>query len=121
MGGADQGRVPVEEKVGVGLAVETPDAAAELVELRQTEAVRALDDQRVAVRDVEAGLDDRRADEDVVLARDEGRHHFLELARRHLAMADDDAGLRQQRGQAFGDGLDGLHAVVQVEDLAAAG
>jgi hypothetical protein len=48
-----------------------PDAAADLVELREAEAVGALDDDRVAVGDVDARLDDRGAHEHVVAAGDE--------------------------------------------------
>ena len=36
-------------------------------------------------------------------------------------MAHDDARLGEQRGESFGDGLNGLDAVVEVEDLATAG
>ena len=36
-------------------------------------------------------------------------------------MPDDDTGLREKGGEAFGDGLDGFHAIVQVENLAATG
>ena len=121
VGRADQRGVPVEEEVGVGLAVEASHAPSQLVELGEAEPVRAFDDERVAVRDVQSGLDDGRADEHVEFAGDEGGHDFLELARRHLAVAHDDARLGHERGDPFRDGLDGLDTVVQVEDLAAPG
>ena len=54
-----------------------------------------------------------------MLARDERRHHLLEPARGHLAMAHHDARLGHERGEAFRDALDRLDAVVQVEHLAA--
>ncbi len=38
---------PGVEQVGVGLVVRAPDAAAQLVQLRQAEAVRAVDDDGV--------------------------------------------------------------------------
>ena len=59
---------PVEQ-VRVRPPRRPPDAAAELVELGQPERVRPVDDDRVGVRDVQPRLDDRRADEDVGLAR----------------------------------------------------
>ncbi len=86
----DQARVAVEEEVGVGLVFETAHASAELVELREAEAVRAFDDDRVAVGDIEAGLDDRGADEDLMFACDEIGHLTLEFVLVHLAVADAD-------------------------------
>ena len=56
------------EQVRVRAPRGAPDPAAELVELGEPERVRPVDDDRVRVRDVEAGLDDRRAHEDVRLA-----------------------------------------------------
>ena len=80
---------PVEE-VRVGAAVRAADPAAELVELRQAERVGADDDDRVRVRDVEARLDDRRADQDVEAPLGEVEHHPLEHALRHLPVTDGD-------------------------------
>ena len=54
-----------------------------------------------------------------MLARDERRHHLLELAGGHLAVAHHDARLGHERGEAFRDALDRLDAVVEVEHLAA--
>ena len=45
-------------------------------------SVGAVDEHRVGARDVEAPLDDRRADQHVELAVDEVDHHLLELALR---------------------------------------
>ena len=80
-----------DDQVAERALARAADAAAQLVELRQPEAIGVVDDHRVGARDVEAGLDDRRADEDVVAAVDEVDHHLLELALRHLAVADRDA------------------------------
>ena len=81
----------MQEEVGVGLTIETADATTQLIELREAEPVGALDDQGVAVRDVESGLDDGRTYEHVVLAGDKRRHDFLQLSGGHLAMTHDDA------------------------------
>ena len=56
------------EQVGVGPLAAPADPAPQLVELAQPEQVGPLDDERVHRRHVDAGLDDRRADEDVVVA-----------------------------------------------------
>ena len=73
----------VVEEVRVGLLGAATDAAAQLVELREAERARAVDDDRVHVRDVEAGFDDRRAHEDVVVLVGKVNHHPLEPAQEH--------------------------------------
>ena len=50
----------------------------------------------------------------------EVEHHELELALRHLAVADAHLGLGQQLAQIFGHRLDVLDAIVDEIDLAAA-
>ena len=96
------------------------DAAAQLVELREPEQVGAVDDERVHRRHVEAALDDRRADEHVVLAVGEVEHDPLEPALVHLPVRDRDARLGHEVAHLLGDVLDVLHPVVDVEDLALA-
>ena len=108
------------EQVRVRLMVRAADAAAQLVQLRQAQAIGAIDDDGVGRRDIDAALDDRRADQHVELAMVEIEHHLLELALRHLPMADAHFGLRQQLAQVFGHGLDVLDAIVDEIDLAAA-
>ena len=100
--------------------VRAADAAAQLVQLREPQTIGAIDDDRIGRRDVDAALDDRRADEHVELAVIEVEHHELELALRHLAVADAHVGLGQQLAQVFGHRLDVLDAVVDEVDLAAA-
>ena len=75
---------------------------------------------RVAERDVEAVLDDGGGDENVGLVMHELQHHFFEFGFPHLAVADDDARLRNQFLQLGGDLPDALDAVVDEVDLAAA-
>ena len=84
------------------------------------EQVGPVDDQRVDRRHVDARLDDRRADEHVVLALPEVEHDLLERALVHLAVGDGDAGLGHQLAQVGGHVLDVLHPVVHEEDLALA-
>ena len=108
------------EQVGVGAPRRPPDPAAELVQLGQPERVGAVDDDRVGVRDVEPGFDDRGAHQDVGGAVGEGDHHLLERALGHLAVADHEADARQHPAQLLGLGLDRLDPVVDVEDLPAA-
>ena len=59
-----------DEQVGVRRLVAPAHAAAQLVELREPVRFRAVDQDRVRARDVEAVLDDRRREQDVRLARE---------------------------------------------------
>ena len=99
-GDVEQAGVAVEQQVGVGLVLEPAHPAAQLIELRKPEAVGALDDEGVAVRDIEPALDDRRADQHLVLAGDELRHDPLQPGGVHLAVADAEGDVRHQRPQA---------------------
>ena len=65
----------IVKKVRVRPAARAADAAAQLVELREPETIRALDHYRVHVGDVETRLDDGRADEHVELGGLEVHHH----------------------------------------------
>ena len=112
-------RVGVEE-VGVGGDVRAADPPADLVELAQPEGVGALDDQRVGLRDVDPGLDDRRRDEHVGVAGEERVHALLEVALAHLAVGDEEPQARAELAELLADLLDRLDAVVEVERLAAA-
>ena len=77
-------------QVGIGAQLRSPDAAAQLVELREAEAVGAMDDEGVGARDVEPALDDRRREQHVVLALVEGAHPLLDLGRAHLPVRGDE-------------------------------
>ena len=104
----------------MGAAVRAADPSAQLVELGEAEGVGAHDDDRVRVRDVEAGLDDRRAHEHVELPVVEVEHHALEHPLGHLPVTDGDARRRHEPPNPLGCRLDRLDAVVDVEDLPAA-
>ena len=90
-----------EQRIGAHLGA--PDAAAQLVELRQAEHVGAVHDQRVGGRNVEAGFDDGRRQQHVVLAVVEGVHDVVEFARRHLAVGDRDLQFRHDSLQELLD------------------
>ena len=62
------------EQEAVRLVAAAPDATAQLVQLREAEAVGVLDHHRGRVRDVDADLDHRRRDEDVHLGGGERAH-----------------------------------------------
>ena len=50
------------------MAARTAHAAADLVQLRKAQPVGVLDDERVDVRDINAGFNDGRADENLNFA-----------------------------------------------------
>ena len=109
-----------EEQVGVGPLPGPADPAPQLVELAEAEQVGPVDDERVHRRHVDARLDDRRADEHVVLALPEVEHDLLERALVHLAVGDGDARLGHEVAHVARGVLDVLHPVVHVEHLALA-
>ena len=78
----------------IGAQFRAADAAAQLIELRQAEAVGAMHDQRVRGRNIETGFDDRGGEQHIVFAVVEGRHDVVERARRHLPVRHRDAHFR---------------------------
>ena len=80
------------------------DPATDLVELRESELVGALNDEGVGLRDVEPRLDDAGGDQDVGLPADEREHHVLELVFGHAAVGHEHRELRhaaRTRSAAF--------------------
>ena len=84
----------VAEQQAVALVGAAADAPAELVELRESEAVGAFDHHHRRVRDVDADFDDGGRDEDVGVAVAEAAHHFVLLLRRHAAVQQLEAQVR---------------------------
>ncbi len=74
----------------------TTDASAQLMQLREAEAVGAIDDDRVRARHVDARFDDRRADQHVEALAVEIEHHLFEFALGHLPVRDADARIGNQ-------------------------
>ena len=107
-------------EIGVGADLGAANAAAQLIKLRQAEHVGAMDDHGVGARNVEAGFDDRRRQENVVLAVVEGADFVLELARRHLPVGDDEFALGRVLAQERRRFVEVLDARADIERLAAA-
>ena len=108
------------QQIGVGLPVGASHPPAQLMQLGEAELVGALDDDGVGVGDVDAVFDDGGADQHIDPAVVEVAHHPFDLPLAHLAVADTDSGLGDQRLHRVGGLVDGAHLVVDVEDLAAA-
>ncbi|MNX98757.1 hypothetical protein D3C86_1311770 [compost metagenome] len=110
----------MHQHVGIGLMVRAAHAAPQLVQLGQAELVGAVDQDGVGGRHVDAGFDNRRAEQDVVTPRHEVAHHALQLALVHLAMGHGDTRLGHQFHQPGALVLDGLDLVMKEVDLPAA-
>ena len=108
------------QQIRVRRPIRPANTAAQLIELRQAVPIRAVDDDGVGVRNVEAVLDDCRRQQDVVLPLDEAEHRALELVLGHLAVADDDLRVGHQALQQVTDREDRFHPVVDEIDLSAA-
>ena len=78
-----------------------------------------MHNQRVGVGDVNAALDDRRADQHIVLASRKFEHHLFEFALAHLPVPNGDVCLRHKAANLLGDDMDAAHAVVHEKHLPA--
>ena len=76
-----QPRVARQQQIRVGLVLVAAHAPAQLIKIAQAEPVRAIDDDGVRVRNIEAALDDRGGKQHVRLAVHELRHHFFQFVR----------------------------------------
>ena len=108
------------QQISVGAAVRPADAAAQLVQLRKPVPLGVLDDHRVRQRDVEAVLDDGGAHEHVVFVPHEAEQHLLQFRLAHLPVPHADAAVGQQFLNVRRARENGVHAVVDEVDLAAA-
>ena len=106
-----------QEQISVGFVLGPADASAQLIKIGQTKSIRAIDDNRVRVRNIETALDNRRANQHVDFSRDEARHDRFQFIRIHLAMADVDLRIRAKIGDLVAHALDCLNAIVQKENL----
>ncbi len=99
--------------------LEATDPAAKLIELGQAKTIRAFDDDRIAVGDIQTTLDDRGADQHLMFAGHEIRHLALQIVGVHLAVPHTNGHARQHFAESRRHQIDGLHPVVQIEDLTA--
>src|SRR5208282_6807912 len=76
-----------DQQVRIGSAVRASHASAQLVELGEPKAVGAIDDNRIAKRNVETVLDDGGGHQNVGLVMHELQHHFFEFSFRHLPVS----------------------------------
>ena len=107
------------QQVGIGLVMRATNAAPQLVQLRKSELVRTVNDDGVRAGNVDAGLDDRGAHQDVVTLVIEVGHDLFQFPLRKLSMGHAHAGFWYQFLQMLAGLVDRLHFIVQVEHLSA--
>ena len=81
-------------EIGIGAQFRSTHPAAQLVKLRQTEHVSAVNDQRVGPWNVQAALHNRRGQQHIIFALVERGHDVFELTRSHLSVGDDERHFR---------------------------
>ena len=97
------------------------DPAPELVKLGKAHPVRVVDDHRIYVRDIEAGLYNCRSDQDIDVRVDKIVHDVLDLLGVHLPVGVGDPGLRHQFLHLFRHIRDRGHMIVDKIDLSVPG
>ena len=90
------------------------------MQLGEAELVGAMDDDRIGGGNVDAGLDDRGAKQQIDALLVEVSHHPFQLALVHLSVRDRDARFGKERGELFAHAPDRVDVVVQEVDLSAA-
>ena len=63
--GADCHHFARKKQVGVSLVLGSPNASAQLIQIRKTKLVRAVDDDRVCIWNIQTAFDNRSANENV--------------------------------------------------------
>src|SRR6266478_6291954 len=110
-----------DEEICVGALSGTTDAATQLVEFGEAEAVGAVDQNGVGAGNVQSVFDDGGGDEHVGFIADEFQHNAFEFFFGHLAVSNDNACFRHQFLHHGSERIDGFEAIVDEEDLAVAG
>lgn len=90
-----------DREQGVGAQIGASDTSAQLVKLRQSEHIGAVDDQRIGIGYVQAGFDDVGRQKDVAAAPREGGDRVVQVVPGHLAMGTDDPEFGRQRFEPF--------------------
>ena len=107
----------IVQEVRIRALTSTTDAATQLMQLAQAEAVGMVDDQRVGVGDIKAGFDDGGAYQHVDVAMPEVADHTVKLFLPHLAVGYADMRFGHELVDFRRDGGDVLHTIVHVEHL----
>ena len=102
-----QAALAVEGQIAIAPQLGAPDPPPQLVQRRQAEHIRAVDDDGVHGRDIQTALDDVGGEQNVELAVIEGVHHVFQLTGAHLPV-------RRGHLELRGDALEPLAHVGEV-------
>ena len=108
------------EQPRMGLDARSPHTSPQLIKLGQPELVSIFDQDGVDAGNVQTGLDDGGADEDVRFAAAETEHGGFQFAFLHLAVGDHDAGTGNPFPQTSRHLFNAFDTGHDVEDLATA-
>ena len=97
-----------------------PNATAQLIKVRQTETIRAINDNGVGIWNIQAAFDDGGADQNVDFSADKTMHHRFQFIGIHLTVAKFHPRIWAKIGDAVADLFDCLHPIVQEKNLALA-
>ena len=111
---------PSIEEIAPGATTAAADAATQLIELRETESIGAINDDRVRIRNVETRFNDGGTDQDLRLAANKLAHDALQCALLHLPVPNDHSRIRNESAKLLRRRLNRFNAVMHVVRLAAA-
>ena len=106
-----------QQQVGIGLMRGTSHTPAQLVQIRQTKPVGAMNENGIGARNVEAALHNRGAEQHIAGTALKIAHNARKLPCRHLSVRHSNPCLRHQSLQSPAHQLNGKHAVIEKKDL----
>ena len=112
---------PPERQIGVSMAARPSHAAAQLVQLGKAELIRVFNDEGVHVRNVDTGLNDRRADQNLNLSVGHCLHHVRQLLLIHLSVRYRNGHITEPLLELRRALVDRFDPVVEIIHLPAAG
>ena len=108
------------QQIRISLVVGASHAAAQLMELSQAEFVGTMHDDRVGVRNVDAGFDNRCAKQHVGALSIEVTHDAFKFPLVHLTMCNADTGFRKKLLETHAGVFNGFDFVMKKVNLTAA-
>jgi hypothetical protein len=102
----------------MGLNARSPDPAPQLIKLGEAKAVGIFDQNGVDAGNIQAGLDDGGADQNLRLPTAEGEHGGFQFPFLHLAVGDRNAGIGHHLPHSRRHVLDALDPGHHVKYLA---
>ena len=107
------------QEIGIGLIAASAHPSTQLVQLRESEHVGAVDEDCIGMRDVDSRLNNGRGDQHVRLTAKELQHHGLERFGVHLPMSHHDPRIGYQLVEPSACLLHCFDAVMDEVDLPA--